>query len=161
MIPRSGGEKVYLEAAFRRPKLLATTFFAFQGVVLGFAVAGSIIFASHVVVAADRDPTEWQKRGIALGLIVFVSLLHAFFPGAGVKTMNVVGMLKVFILLFIVVSGWVVLGGKVKKIPDPKASFRKPFEGSTNSGYLYATALFKVLNSYAGQVSRPINETEH
>ncbi|KAG9719847.1 hypothetical protein KCU73_g14685, partial [Aureobasidium melanogenum] len=30
MIPRSGGEKVYLEAAYKRPKLLATTFFAWQ-----------------------------------------------------------------------------------------------------------------------------------
>ena len=36
MIPRSGGEKVYLEAAYRRPKLLATTVFAFQIILLGF-----------------------------------------------------------------------------------------------------------------------------
>ena len=28
MIPRSGGEKVYLEAMYKRPKLLATTIFA-------------------------------------------------------------------------------------------------------------------------------------
>ena len=37
MIPRSGGEKVYLEAAYQRPKLLATTVFAFQAILLGFS----------------------------------------------------------------------------------------------------------------------------
>jgi amino acid permease len=37
MIPRSGGEKVYLEAAYQRPKLFATTVFAFQAILLGFS----------------------------------------------------------------------------------------------------------------------------
>ena len=36
MIPRSGGEKVYLEAAYKHPKLLATIIFAVQAVLLGF-----------------------------------------------------------------------------------------------------------------------------
>lgn len=36
MIPRSGGEKVYLEAVYKRPKLLATVVFAFQAIILGF-----------------------------------------------------------------------------------------------------------------------------
>jgi hypothetical protein len=64
--------------------------------------------------------------------------------------MNVIGMIKIFTLLFIVVTGWVVLAGGVKRIEDPKASFRNSFAGSATSGNLYATALFKVLNSYAG-----------
>jgi hypothetical protein len=36
MIPRSGGEKVYLEAAYRQPRLLITVVFAVQAVALGF-----------------------------------------------------------------------------------------------------------------------------
>ena len=36
MIPRSGGEKVYLEAVYRRPKKLITIVFAVQAIVLGF-----------------------------------------------------------------------------------------------------------------------------
>jgi L-type amino acid transporter 9 len=36
MFPRSGGEKVYLEAAYRRPRSLATVVFACYTVVLGF-----------------------------------------------------------------------------------------------------------------------------
>lgn len=36
MIPRSGGEKVYLEAVYRRPKYLITIVFAVQAIALGF-----------------------------------------------------------------------------------------------------------------------------
>jgi amino acid transporter len=41
MIPRSGGEKVYLEAVYRRPKLLATVIFAVYSVFLGFTGTSS------------------------------------------------------------------------------------------------------------------------
>lgn len=36
MIPRSGGEKNYLEAVYKKPKLLITIFFAVQAIALGF-----------------------------------------------------------------------------------------------------------------------------
>jgi amino acid transporter len=150
MIPRSGGEKVYLEAAYRRPKLLATMLFAFQAVILGFTASGCIVFASNIVLAANREPTDWQKRGIAILVISVVTLTHTIFPNGGVRAMNVIGMIKIFTLLFIVVTGWVVLGHGVKSIPDPNASFRDAFRGSATSGNLYATALFKVLSSYTG-----------
>ena len=35
-VPRSGGEKVYLEAAYQRPRLLATIVFSTQAILLGF-----------------------------------------------------------------------------------------------------------------------------
>lgn len=64
--------------------------------------------------------------------------------------MNILGVFKVAILLLIVVSGWVVLGGHVKSIPDPGHNFRNGFADSNHSAYNYASALFKVLNSYSG-----------
>lgn len=36
MFPRSGGEKVYLEAAYQHPRLLATMVFSTQAILLGF-----------------------------------------------------------------------------------------------------------------------------
>ncbi len=36
MYPRSGGEKLYLEAVYRRPRFLTTVVFAIQAIVLGF-----------------------------------------------------------------------------------------------------------------------------
>ncbi|THG96884.1 hypothetical protein EW145_g7702 [Phellinidium pouzarii] len=47
MFPRSGGEKVYLEAMYPRPKSLATVFFATQAILLGFTASGCIVFAQN------------------------------------------------------------------------------------------------------------------
>ncbi|KAK7535397.1 high affinity methionine permease [Phyllosticta citribraziliensis] len=163
MIPRSGGEKPYLEAAYKHPKLLATTVFATQAVLLGFTASGCIVFASNIIVAAGRTATEWEKRGIAIAVISFVTVLHTFFPGTGVKGMNVIGLIKIFTLCFIVVTGWAVLGGSSSKIPDPYANFHNSFAGSATSGNLYATALFKVLNSYTGwsNAANVLNEVKN
>ena len=43
MIPRSGGEKVYLEAVYKKPKFLATVIFAMNAVLLGFSSASCIV----------------------------------------------------------------------------------------------------------------------
>lgn len=151
MIPRSGGEKVYLEAVYRRPKLLITVFFAFQIVLLGFTASGCTVFASNMVLAANREATQWEERGIAILMLTFVTLVHTFLPKWGVRGMNGIGLIKIGTLLFVVVSGWAVLGGAFKdRVADPKASFRNAFVGSSTSSNQYATGLFKVLNSFAG-----------
>ncbi|EPE09823.1 high affinity methionine permease [Ophiostoma piceae UAMH 11346] len=166
MFPRSGGEKVYLEAVYKRPRFLATIVFAVQAIALGFTASGCIVFASNIVIAAGRSPGEWEKRAIAIGVIVFVTLIHTLVPKTGVYLMNIIGSIKVIILLFIIVTGWVVLSGRIDAVPDPHASFRDAFSGSATSSNLYATALFKVLNSYAGwsnaayvlnEVKRPVH----
>jgi len=43
MFPRSGGEKVYLEAVYRRPKHLATVIFAVNAVILTFSSPSCIV----------------------------------------------------------------------------------------------------------------------
>ena len=43
MFPRSGGEKVYLEAVYRRPKHLATVIFAVNAVMLNFSSGNCIV----------------------------------------------------------------------------------------------------------------------
>ncbi|KIJ06438.1 hypothetical protein PAXINDRAFT_20374 [Paxillus involutus ATCC 200175] len=42
MYPRSGGEKVYLEAIYQKPKYLATVFFAANAIILGYNAGGCI-----------------------------------------------------------------------------------------------------------------------
>lgn len=166
MFPRSGGEKVYLEAVYKSPRLLATVVFSTQAVLLGFTASGCIVFASNILVAAGATNTAWIQRGIAVGVILWVTAVHTFTPKIGVWIMNGLGSIKVIILLFIVVTGFVVLGGNVKSIPDPHASFRNGFANSVHSSGPYATALFKVLNSYTGwnnaayvlnEVKRPVH----
>jgi len=43
MYPRSGGEKVYLEVVYKKPKFLATVIFAANAILLGFTAAGCIV----------------------------------------------------------------------------------------------------------------------
>jgi len=168
MIPRSGGEKVYLEAVYTRPRYLATIVFAANAILLGFTASGCIVFAEKcaalfhgsarvlivqlhdsILISAGVEATRWSERGIALGVIFFVTFLHGFTPRLGVLIMNVLSVFKIFILLFVVVAGWVVLSGHTR-VKDPYYNFRNSFAGSSHSSYDYATATFKVLNSYAG-----------
>ncbi|KAI0353860.1 amino acid transporter [Trametes cingulata] len=149
MFPRSGGEKVYLEAVYKKPKHLATVIFAANAILLGFTASGCIVFAQNILITAGHAADRWTTRGIALGVIAFVTLLHGLTPRLGVWVMNGLSVFKIVILLFVVITGWVVLSGHTS-VPDPHANFRHAFAGSSNSSNDYATATFKVLNAYAG-----------
>ncbi len=48
MFPRSGGEKVYLEAVYKKPKGLATVVYAANAILLGFTASGCIVFAERL-----------------------------------------------------------------------------------------------------------------
>ncbi|KAJ7022767.1 amino acid transporter [Mycena alexandri] len=149
MIPRSGGEKVYLEAIYRKPKYLATMVFTMNAILLGFTSAGCIVFAQSVLIAAEQPDSRWAVRGIAVGVIVFVTLLHGLTPKLGIWVMNALSLFKIVILVVVVIAGWVVLSGKTH-VQDPHVNFRNAFTGSSHSGNDYATATFKVLFAYSG-----------
>ncbi|KAF9239123.1 amino acid transporter [Melanogaster broomeanus] len=153
MYPRSGGEKVYLEAIYQKPKFLATVVFAANAILLGFSASGCISRSPHccssILVSAGKVADVWSERGIAIGVISFVTILHGFTPRTGVLFMNVLTIFKIVILAFVVITGWVVLSGNTN-IADPRVNFRDAFAGSSHSSNDYATATFKVLFAYAG-----------
>ncbi|TBU22467.1 high affinity methionine permease [Dichomitus squalens] len=152
MFPRSGGEKVYLEAVYKKPRYLVTVIFAANAIILGFTAAGCIVMPDSILKAAGHTADRWVTRGIALGgksIIGFVTILHGLTPRLGVWVMNGLSIFKIVILVFVVVTGWAVLAGNTP-VKDPHANFRNAFAGSSHSGNDYATAMFKVLNAYAG-----------
>lgn len=61
---------------------------------------------------------------------------------------NGVGIVKVLTLVFISITGLVVLGGHTK-VENPLANFENPFEGKTTA-YGLTNSLYKVIFSYAG-----------
>ncbi|EPS98295.1 hypothetical protein FOMPIDRAFT_1051688 [Fomitopsis schrenkii] len=170
MIPRSGGEKVYLEVSFKRPRHLATILFATNAILLGFTASNCIVFASNILEAAGTTATRWNERGIAIAVIVFVTLLHGFTPRLGVYLMNALSVFKIVILLFIVIAGKLgrPLGPHIHRGPArqfPERLRRKldeqlrraspsPFRMSRARPFTrrsqYATATFKVLYAYSG-----------
>ncbi|KAI6027038.1 amino acid transporter [Pisolithus marmoratus] len=158
MFPKSGGEKVYLEAVYTRPRYLVTIIFAANAILLGFTASGCIVHMRapphtlpSILVAAGKTATTWSERGIALGGVhLLCTVLHGFTPQTGVRIMNILTAFKIAILVFIVVSGWVVLSGKTN-IKDPYANFRDAFVGTQRVVITcYAAATFKVLDAYAG-----------
>ena len=63
---------------------------------------------------------------------------------------NAIGIVKVGTLLFVIITGFVVLGGHTSVV-DPKVNFRDPFRGTeTATAYGLTNALYRIIFSYGG-----------
>lgn len=63
--------------------------------------------------------------------------------------MNLISAVKLIILLFIVVTGFTVLGGRTS-VRDPHANFRNSFDGITNNGNDLVNALVSINFAFQG-----------
>ncbi|KAI1322593.1 amino acid/polyamine transporter I [Xylariaceae sp. FL0255] len=154
-IPRSGGEKNYLERVYRKPRYLATCMLAAQLVLLGFSSGNSLAFGEYALSAAGRtDTSGYVARGIGVAVVTFAVLLHGLLPKWGLRLVNLLGIFKVVILIFIVFSGFAALAGHLR-VPNPN-NFHDAFKqevtatyGGTGA-YGYANALLSIIYSYKG-----------
>jgi L-asparagine transporter-like permease len=63
---------------------------------------------------------------------------------------NGVGIVKICTLLFVIITGFVVLGGNTS-VENPTANFSDAWSGSSNaSAYGFTIALYRVIFSYGG-----------
>lgn len=63
---------------------------------------------------------------------------------------NGVGIVKVCTIIFVIITGFVVLGGNTK-VENPKANFQDAWSGSSKaSAYGMTTALYRIIFSYGG-----------
>lgn len=154
-IPRSGGEKNYLERVYRHPRYLATCVLASQMILLGFSSGNSLAFGRYVLFAAgSTEPDGWTARGLGIVCATFSVALHSVLPKWGLRLVNVLGIFKVVILVLIVFSGFAALAGR-RLVPNPH-NFDNAFaieegDGYGNGGaYGYATALLRIVYSYKG-----------
>ncbi|GIJ91786.1 hypothetical protein Asppvi_010759 [Aspergillus pseudoviridinutans] len=147
---RSGSEVVYLEQAYPRPKYFLPTVFAMQSVLFSFSSSNAIVLAQYLFRLAEADSTPWKLKGVAVATYSVAVLVLAFNTKWSLRFANAVGFVKLVTLVFIGITGLVVLGGHTK-VEDPKANFRDAFEGSSSASVYGATnALVKVAFSYAG-----------
>lgn len=155
MLPRSGGDKVYLEFAYRRPRFLASTLVVFHVVLLGFTASNCIVFSEYVLFAAGAEnPSDGLRKGLAVALLSAVTIVHGCFRRAGVAVQNALGWLKVGLVIFMILSG---LYAVVAFGPEPGGGepglpslIHDPWQGSVWNWGVIATALFKVFYSFAG-----------
>ncbi|ODM23051.1 High-affinity methionine permease [Aspergillus cristatus] len=148
-IPKNGGEKNYLEYVFKKPKFLATAMYAAYTVLLGWAASNSVVFGEYILNAADVEVGRWNQRGIGLACLTTAFLVHSFAVKWGLRLQNLLGVVKLVIILFVIVAGWVALAGHMH-IENPPHNFRNAFEGTTSSGYGIVMALYNVIWSFIG-----------
>ncbi|PYH49363.1 putative methionine permease [Aspergillus saccharolyticus JOP 1030-1] len=172
MLPRSGGDKVYLEYTYPRPRFLASTLIAVQAVVLGFTASNCIVFAKYTLFAVNIHPTELQHKLLALGLLTVVTVMHGFFLRTGIWVQNVLGWLKIFLVGAIALTGiWVILVRPPSETDASSGGSRErgvftwdSLWGDSNwSWNLLSTSLFKVIYSYAGlsNLNNVLNEVRN
>lgn len=159
-LPKSGGERVYLERIFRRPRMLATCMFMAYVVLLGFSTPNCIVLGQYVIYALGIQPSTWLVRSIAVVTITLACTMHAKFPRIGVYAINVLGVAKMIILAFVVFSGLAAGLISLRNVssdadtPQSQTTAQRNFSniwaGSSSSPYDYSTALLKILYCFRG-----------
>lgn len=157
MLPRSGGEKVYLEFTYRRPRFLASTVVAVMVVCLGFTASNCVVFSQYVLFAAGvEEPSEWARKGVAVGLLTAITVIHGVFRALGVRMQNFLGWVKVGLIVFMILSGlYVVILRPSDSAPGVSTTYAVGdwddlWRGSNWNWGVVSTSLFQVFYSYAG-----------
>lgn len=156
-IPKSGGEKNYLERVYRKPRFLATVIFGTEIVMTGFSAGNAYAFGKYILYAVGlEDPTDGAVRSVACLAVTFACVLHATAPKLSTRLSNILGVFKVLVLVLIVLSGALAAFNFVD-IEDKPSNFSNLWEidhsvspGLSGSPYALAIALLRVAYSYKG-----------
>ncbi|KAH8649408.1 amino acid permease-domain-containing protein [Tricladium varicosporioides] len=153
--PRSGDAKNY------KPVFLATCLFGITFIILENTAPNSVSFAQNVLDACHAKQTPGKIIAIALAANTFACLLHAMSRKWGMILNNVFGTVKFFILIFILIIGFIWIDRDVANTNfDIKTSFST--ENSPKLPYRYAEAFMFVLFPYTAfhQINYVISELD-
>ena len=155
MLPRSGGVKVYLEYTYRRPRFFASTLVAIQAVLLGFTATNCIVFAKYLMFAIGTPVDDLNTKLIAVGLLTAITIVHGCFYRSGVWVQNVLGWVKVALIVFMIGTGLFVIIFRPRTVSSPPPaipaeSWDELWSGSHWAWNDLSTAFLKIFYSYAG-----------
>jgi amino acid transporter len=153
MLPRSGGEKVYLEFVYRKPRFLASTLVATQAVLLGFTASNCIVFAQYTLYAFNIEATDFRRKSLAAGLLTAITIVHGCFMKTGIRIQNFLGWIKIGLVAVMVLSGFFVVAFGMHGRDGTRSHFPAGsdiWKGSDRSWGIISTSLFKVFYSFAG-----------
>jgi amino acid transporter len=140
---------------------------AVQAVLLGFTAGNCTVFGEYTLFAFDISPTESSQKLLAVGLLIAITICHGCFRKTGILIQNVLGWVKVALIIFMVVTGLYVVTFRPEIASGPSASkhmssWSELWTGSQWDWGVVATAIFKVTYSYAGlsNVNNVLNEVK-
>ncbi|KAG5353328.1 hypothetical protein C0989_008052 [Termitomyces sp. Mn162] len=155
-LPRSGGEKNYLEFIYRRPKFLVTCTFSVYALITGSAAANSVVFGEYVIHSLEMTPNRWNTRLVGLLCMTFCLLAHGTMHKFGLRFQNALGFSKLLILFAISASGLFCLVGvpgfAVREGYEKPRNFEwdKMWEGSRRGVNAFVTGMYSVIWSFTG-----------
>ncbi|KAH6622698.1 amino acid permease-domain-containing protein [Chaetomium tenue] len=148
--PRSGAELVYFNYFLKVPKYLATCVFGVSFLVFGNTATNSVAFAVATLQAAGVTSTANKIVGIAIAANTFSCLLHSMSRKWGIRLNNLLGSLKLLLLVVMIIFGLAFLD---RNVSDANFSSRTAFSRTpqTPTGvYRYAEALIYVVFPFGG-----------
>ncbi|TDL24519.1 amino acid transporter [Rickenella mellea] len=154
-LPRSGGEKNYLEYIYRRPRFFATCMYSMYALFLCFSSANCVVFAEYVLNAFSIPPTRLNTRFVAVLSLTFAGILHGTSVRWGLRAQNALGFFKLGVLLSIACAGALAIAGAPGFRVDPSHASHNFDKGEVwKDTRLQANALinalYAVIWSFAG-----------
>jgi amino acid transporter len=141
---------------------------AVNAVLLGFTASNCIVFSQYVLFAFRIEPTPILQKALAVGLLTWITVVHGSFLRTGIFIQNVLGWVKVGLIVFMIATGvFVVLfRPETAGALDFKADsghWDSIWKDSNWNWGIISTALFKVFYSYAGleNVNNVLNEVKN
>ncbi|OCK81934.1 amino acid transporter [Lepidopterella palustris CBS 459.81] len=156
-VPRSGGEKNYIEYMFSKFKILPTCMYGIPFILLGNLSGNAIAFGMQVLRAAGYPDSEQQRgaiTGLAIGVLALCASLHIFSRRGGILISNLFAMLKILILLTIIVLGFIKAGGGLASSTWPSGidNFKTStsFKIRSHDVASYVDSIFFICYTYSG-----------
>ncbi|KAG2144710.1 APC amino acid permease [Suillus bovinus] len=155
-LPRSGGEKTYMEYIYRRPRFMITCFYAVYGILIGWMAVNSVVIGEYTLNALAIQPTTVNVRVVAFLCSTFCLIAHGAFLNYGLKLQDALGFFKLFVLLIITISGLFSLAGvpgfAVRAGYDVPHNFTWSsfWEGSDIGLNAFITGMYNVVWAYSG-----------
>ncbi|KAH7924907.1 amino acid transporter [Leucogyrophana mollusca] len=155
-LPRSGGEKTYLEYLFRKPKFLVTCVYAVYMMGISSMAASGVVFGEYSLHALAIETSPVNVRIMAFMSMTFCLIMHGVFFKWGVRLQNALGIFKLVVLVLISFSGLFCLVGvpgfEIKESYDPPKNFTwdEFWQGTDLSLNAFVTGMYNVIWSYIG-----------
>ncbi|EJU03979.1 amino acid transporter [Dacryopinax primogenitus] len=146
---RSGGSVVYLEQQYPRPKFFVPIVFAVTSTLLAYHAVTAIVFAQYWLVAFSLPITSTSQTVVAIIGTTVTSAIALASTKWSLRIVNVFSIFKVLSLIFVVITGIVVLLG-LTHIKDPWTHFQHPWANSNWDLNGLANTLIKTNTAVAG-----------
>jgi amino acid transporter len=150
---------------------LASILIAVKSVLLGFTASNCIVFGEYTLYALNREPSQFEGKVLALGLLTVIVIIHSCFLKTGIFIQNVLGWVKIALAIFMVFTSlFVVLfrsnesrESTIQPRIDSSHLWDGIWDGSVWNWGIISTAMFKVSYSYAGlsNVNNVLNEVKN